>query len=87
MSRGASAHGRRVCFVSQLRGLEPRRHWIAENIGIIPDVEVELDPEQVREGKDPQLDKAIEILMDELSKNPLPKPERPAYPDYHKKRK
>jgi tricorn protease len=64
----------------------PDGRWIAENIGIIPDVEVELDPELVRQGKDPQLEKAIEIVMDELTKNPLPKPKRPAYPDYHKKK-
>jgi hypothetical protein len=24
--------------------------------------------------------------MDELVKNPLPKPKRPAYPNYHKKK-
>jgi tricorn protease len=64
----------------------PDGKWIAENIGVIPDVEVELDPKLVRQGKDPQLEKAIEIVMDELTKNPLPKPKRPAYPDYHKKK-
>jgi tricorn protease len=63
----------------------PDGHWIAENIGVLPDVEVEHDPALVRQGKDPQLDKAIEIVLDELAKNPLPKPRRPAYPDYHKK--
>ncbi len=63
----------------------PDGHWIAENVGVSPDVEVELDPALVRQGKDPQLDKAIEIVMDALAKNPLPKPKRPAYPDYHKK--
>jgi tricorn protease len=63
----------------------PDGHWIAENIGVIPDVEVEHDPQFVRQGKDPQLDKAIEIVLEALAKNPLPKPKRPAYPDYHKK--
>ena len=64
----------------------PDGKWIAENIGVIPDVEVELDPQLVRQGKDPQLEKAIEIVMDDLAKNPLPKPKRPAYPNYHKKK-
>jgi tricorn protease len=63
----------------------PDGHWIAENVGVPPDVEVELDPALVRQGKDPQLDKAIGIVLDELAKNPLAKPKRPAYPDYHKK--
>lgn len=64
----------------------PDGKWIAENIGVIPDIEVELDPKLVRQGKDPQLEKAIEIVMDELAKKPLPKPKRPAYPNYHKKK-
>jgi tricorn protease len=63
----------------------PDGHWIAENVGVIPDVEVELDPALVRQGKDPQLDKAIEIVMEGLVKNPPPKPKRPSYPDYHRK--
>jgi len=63
----------------------PDGHWIAENIGVKPDVEVELDPALVRQGKDPQLDKAIEIVVEGLTKNPPQKPKRPAYPDYHKK--
>lgn len=64
----------------------PDGHWIAENIGIIPDVEVELDPEIVRKGKDPQLEKAIAIVTEELAKHPVLKPKRPAYPNYHKKK-
>jgi tricorn protease len=63
----------------------PDGHWIAENIGVFPDVEVELDPKLVRQGKDPQLEKAIAIVTEELAKHPVPKPKRPAYPNYHKK--
>jgi tricorn protease len=64
----------------------PEGEWIAENVGIAPDVEVEQDPKLVRMGQDPQLDKAIKIVLDELANNPLPKPKRPAYPNYHKKK-
>ena len=46
---------------------------------------MEHDPQFVRQVKDPQPDRAVEIVLQELVKNPLPKPERPAYPDYHKK--
>jgi tricorn protease len=56
--------------------------WIAENTGVAPDIEVEQDPELVRQGKDPQLDKAIEVVMAELAKNPVAAPKRPAYPTY-----
>ncbi len=58
------------------------RQWIAENIGVSPDVEVELDPEMARKGKDAQLDKAIELLMAELPKTPPAPVKRPDYPVY-----
>ena len=64
----------------------PAGEWDAENVGIAPDVEVELDPELVRKGNDPQLERAIKIVMTELEANPVPKPKRPAYPNYHKKK-
>ena len=65
----------------------PAGEWDVENIGIAPDIEVEHDPALVRQGKDPQLERAIAEVMTELKKNPVPKPKRPAYPDYHNKKK
>ncbi|MBI3473078.1 MAG: protease, partial [Candidatus Solibacter usitatus] len=56
--------------------------WEVENIGIAPDIEVEHDPELVRQGKDPQLEKSIEVVMAELRKNPPPKLKRPEFPKY-----
>jgi tricorn protease len=60
--------------------------WEVENIGIAPDIEVEFDPELVRKGVDPQLEKAVETVLAELEKNPVPKVRRPAYPNYHRSR-
>ncbi|MFZ5431161.1 MAG: S41 family peptidase, partial [Bacteroidota bacterium] len=54
--------------------------FIVENVGVPPDVEVEMWPKEVMQGRDPQLEKAIEIILDELKKNPPVKVERPAYP-------
>jgi tricorn protease len=54
-----------------------------ENHGITPDIEVELDPELVHQGHDPQLEKAAQVVMEELEKNPLPQIHRPPYPNYH----
>ncbi|MGJ5816568.1 S41 family peptidase [Paludibaculum fermentans] len=62
----------------------PNSQWDTENIGVPPDLEVEQDPEQVRQGKDPQLEKAVEVVLAELEKAPVAKPKRPAYPNYHK---
>jgi tricorn protease len=60
--------------------------WEVENVGIAPDIEVEFDPELVRKGVDPQLEKAVETVLAELEKNPVPKVRRPAYPNYHRSR-
>lgn len=57
--------------------------WDVENHGVQPDFEVEMDPKLLRQGHDPQLEKAVEVVMGLLEKNPLPKRKRPAYPNYH----
>ncbi len=51
-----------------------------ENEGIAPDIEVEQWPKEVIEGHDPQLEKAIEVVMEELISNPPVYPVRPEYP-------
>jgi len=58
--------------------------WEVENVGVPPDIEVEQDPALVRKGRDPQLEKAVEVVMEELKKNPPPKLRRPAFPNYHR---
>jgi tricorn protease len=51
-----------------------------ENVGTPPDVEVEQWPSQVINGHDPQLEKAIQIVMEELKKNPPKKAPSPQFP-------
>jgi len=59
--------------------------WDVENHGVPPDVEVEYDPRAVRAGHDPQLEKAVEVVMDLLKKNPPPPaPQHPPFPNYQK---
>ena len=55
--------------------------FIVENKGVPPDIEVEQTPAEVIKGIDPQLEKAIEVVMEALEENPPPDPERPPYPD------
>jgi tricorn protease len=55
--------------------------WIIENEGVRPDVEVDDDPSKMVNGGDPQLDKAIELALQQLKTNPPLKPKRPADPD------
>lgn len=56
--------------------------WEVENHGIAPDVEVEMDPKLVREGHDPQLERAVKEALALLEKNPPKQYPKPAYPDY-----
>jgi tricorn protease len=58
-----------------------RGEWEVENVGIAPDIEVEQDPALVRQGHDPQLERAVQVALDALAKSPPPKFVRPAYPD------
>jgi tricorn protease len=59
--------------------------WEVENHGIAPDIEVENLPASVAAGHDPQLERAVEVTLEALKKNPVKAPQRPTYPNYHKK--
>jgi len=54
--------------------------WEVENEGVYPDYEVEMTPAKVIAGHDPQLEKAVEVVLKELEQHPLPKVKRPKYP-------
>jgi tricorn protease len=57
--------------------------WEVENHGVAPDVEVDLEPSAWKQGRDAQLEKAIEVVMQQLKDHPLPEVKRPPYPNYH----
>jgi tricorn protease len=57
--------------------------WEVENFGTPPDIEVDFDPAEWRKGRDPQLEKAVEVVMADLKKKPAPKFKKPAYPNYN----
>ncbi len=54
--------------------------FVVENVGVPPDVEVEQYPADVIAGHDPQLEKAIEIVLKQLESNPPKKYKKPPYP-------
>jgi tricorn protease len=62
----------------------PKGEWDVENRGIEPDFPVEQDPKAVAEGHDPQLEKAVSLALKDLAEHPVPKPNRPPFPNYHK---
>ncbi len=58
--------------------------WIIEGHGVEPDIVVVNMPKDVLNGKDAQLDKAIEVILENIKKNPPKYPARPPYPDKSK---
>jgi tricorn protease len=61
-------------------GIWTQDGFIVENTGVAPDIEVEQLPSELIRGRDPQLEKAIEVALDQLKKNPPVEPTRPPYP-------
>lgn len=58
----------------------PEEGYGIENVGVPPDIDVEMWPAEVNAGKDPQLERAIQHVLGELEKNPPKKPQRPPFP-------
>ena len=54
--------------------------WGIENVGVAPDFDVEITPADVIAGRDPQLEKAVEVALAQISKSPLFVPKRPPFP-------
>lgn len=54
--------------------------WIIEGTGVEPDIIVEQDPNAVLEGRDPQLDRAIAYLKEQIAAEPVVRPTHPPFP-------
>jgi tricorn protease len=52
------------------RFLTAEGEWDVEGVGVAPDIEVEDNPGLVAQGRDPSLEKGIEVLLQELEKRP-----------------
>ena len=58
--------------------------WIMEGHGVDPDIVVDNDPAKEYEGIDEQLNKAIEVIKEEMKKNPVKLSPPPPFPDKSK---
>jgi tricorn protease len=58
-----------------LYGLDSQ--WLIENRGVAPDIVVDNTPDQVMQGRDPQLEKTIELVMKGIQEHPKKLPPRP----------
>jgi len=54
--------------------------WVVENVGVKPDIEVDIEASSMKEGRDNQLVTAIEYLMKKIQDDPLPWPQHEPFP-------
>jgi tricorn protease len=57
-------------LAATFRFLDTEGRWVVENEGVAPDIEILDRPEEVARGRDPSLEKAIEVLLEELRRLP-----------------
>lgn len=65
--------------VPTFRMYHPDGDWFDEGQGVAPDIEVDDDASELSKGRDPQLEKAIEVLLEQLENAPDNRPEQPAF--------
>ncbi len=66
--------------VPEFGNTEPGAEWTIEGRGVEPDVVVENDLRSLLEGRDPQLEKGVEILLAQIAAEPRPLPVPPPAP-------
>ena len=77
---GGSVTAPRVAFYN------PQGEWEVENAGVAPDYEVPFDPAAWRQGRDPQLEKAVDLVLEQLKKSPPTLVDHQPFPNYHRNR-
>jgi len=75
---GGGVSAPRVAFRNEKGELD------VENKGVAPDIEVDLDPRMWRQGRDMQIEKAVQVTLGQISKNPERKPKNGPFPNYSK---
>ncbi len=63
----------------------PDGKWLPDGYGFEPDYVVQDDPNAFRAGRDPQLDKAVSVVLDEIRQDPIKRPVRMAPPTDQKR--
>lgn len=66
--------------VPTFRFVDTEGLWAVEGEGVAPDIEVVDRPDLVAQGQDPSLDRAVELLLEELAANPPQEVEEPTPP-------
>jgi tricorn protease len=81
---GISGHGPLLdggtIYVPESGFASKQGQWIIEGHGVDPDIDVQNEPKEVIEGRDPQLERAVAELMKKLDASPVKLPPKPAGP-------
>ncbi|HLU40319.1 MAG TPA: S41 family peptidase, partial [Planctomycetota bacterium] len=81
---GITSHGPLIdggtCNVPEFSNNDARGAWAIEGYGVEPDIVVENDPRSVLDGRDPQLERAVEELKKLAEQKPAALPQRPEPP-------
>jgi tricorn protease len=78
-NRGTLIDGGQV-NVPEFANTEPVGAWTIEGVGVTPDIDVQNDPKSVLAGRDLQLEKGIEVVLQAIREQPKTLPARPADP-------
>lgn len=70
-----------IASAAELGVYGPEGKWLIEGHGVDPDVVVDDLPHATFSGEDAQLKAAVNLLKEEIRKDPRPVPPTPAYPD------
>ncbi len=81
---GITSHGPLIdggtCNVPEFSNNDAQGNWAVEGHGVDPDIVVDNDARSLLEGRDPQLDRAIDELKKLVAQRPAKLPARPAAP-------
>jgi tricorn protease len=69
-----------VVNVPEFGMINLKGEWVIEGYGVDPDIEIDNDPKAVINGRDPQLERAVEELMKKIGAAPASPLKRPAAP-------
>lgn len=67
-------------LAATFRFMSTEGEWKVENEGVAPDIEVIDRPELIAAGKDPSIEKAVEVLLGQLPASPRPRLQAPPAP-------
>jgi len=74
-----------VLTAPDYRIYDTKGKWVVENVGVKPDIVVDLSSEEVARGYDAQLMKEVEVLLKKIKEDPRPWPEHEPFPVQKKK--